>query len=165
MSWIPTLSAMFLLPTIMLSLRPHHFVDIAIASWLVSPPVIPLIYSVPDHQINLSEILLSSWHYSAHETGWLLSIPWINSSMSIQALNPTPLGPRHPCLPLHSPMRTHVPHEATPCPVLPPLYLQHGVLHSASLAPRIQPIAKGSLQPCRLHWPDLPSSAISPPYY
>lgn len=165
MSCIPTLSATFLLPMIMLSLRPPsprgHGNSFPTSLSSSDPSGL----SVPYRQINLSKILLTSCHCSAYETVGLLSTSWRISSMFSWVLCFYALGPRCPSFSLHSPVSTCVPLWSSSLYVLPPPYSLPGVLHSASLAPPIQPIVKVSLQPCRFLWPCLPSSAISPPYF
>ena len=89
MSCIPTLSATFLLPMIMLSLRPpspRGHGNSFPTSLSSSDPSVP---SVPYHQI-----LLTSCHCSAYETVGLLSTSWRISSMFSWVLCSSALRPQ-----------------------------------------------------------------------
>lgn len=137
----------------------------AIASQLVSPPPIPLVFLFPTTKLIFPK------YYLHHVIALLMKLrgsclpheesPVCSAGYSAPLLS----GPRCPSFPLHSPVSTRVPLWSSSLYVLPPPYSLPGVLHSVSLAPPIQPIVKGSLQPCRFLWPCLPSSAISPPYF
>ena len=71
---------------------PHCFMGTVNSSQIVSPPPI---YSVPYHQINVSEILLPSCHCSAHKTGCESSLP-NEYIMPAKHCDPLPQAPAVP---------------------------------------------------------------------